>query len=402
MKINKPVLWTLIVALSGTILWETNKIADEMYQIEDTYYAADAAYDNHEATAQQVKYASFNGNQPAVAQPVAKRNVGKEMKPIRDAQTGRIVSYVPYPTNWQEVRGPHNYPAFQGPNGIRVQKMLPNEMYFFNVDSYVARMSGKQVARPVSIQLILQQRVVPKMQREGAQLIKQYSLPEMAQRSKGLMQNALRRSNIQSFEVLASEWQKPNGKKALVVITHTIMHQQGGSAWSVTYSELEAPNAAFAQAKEDYLYGQANYQIDQQTAMAHNAKLQRMEQESNARLAASAAAHNAKMASREAAFQAFQAQYRSTTSDISDISMQGYWKRSEINDRMHSKEVDMIHERNNMINPYTNQTMHVPSGYNQYYINPQGNVIGSNNPNFNPNVSRQYNGTEWKTLPQGN
>lgn len=125
-----------------------------------------------------------------------------------------------------------------------------------------------------------------------------------------------------------------------------------------------------------------------------------MEQASNARLAASAAAHNARMASREAAFQRSQAQYHSTASGISDISIQGYWKRSEINDRRCRKEVDMIRERNTMINPYTNPTIHVPSGYNQYYINPQGNVIGSNNANFKPNINRQYNGIEWKKLPQ--
>jgi len=403
MKINKPVLWTLIAALSGTILWETNKIADEMYQIEDTYQTAEATYVAQENTPQNVQYASYRPSrgQTPVAQMVASNTDPVEMKPIRDPKSGQVVSYVPYPQSWKAVSGPNGTQAFQGPNGISVRQLMPSEMYYFNVDPYVVQATGQRVANPVPVQQVLQQRVAPTMQQQGAKLTKQYSLPNIARRTQGLMQGALSRSRIQSFEVLASEWQKPNGKKVLVLISKTVMHSQGGSFWNANYSELEAPAQVFEQAKEAFLYGQRNFQLDQQAAMAHNAKLQRQEQEANARLAASAAAHNAKMANREAAFQASQAQYRSTTNDISDISMQGYWKRSEINDRMRSKEVDMIHERNTMVNPYTNQTMHVPSGYNQYYINPQGNVIGSNNANFNPNVNNQYNGTEWKKLPQG-
>lgn len=324
-----------------------------------------------------------------------------EMKPIRDTRTGRITSYVPLPVNWKLVTQPNGSMGYQGPNGISVSSM-PTETYFFNVDPYVAQMSGKKVANPIPLQTIFQQNVAPAIQQQGGKMIKQYALNEIAQRNRQMFQSALGRSNIQSCQVIASEWQQPNGHKSLILMSQVVMQSYGAGTWVLTLTELEAPAQFFEKAKQTYLYGQANWQVDRNTAMAHAADLQRRDRESQQRLAQSAAAHNARMRSNEAAFQAQQRSHNSTYSDISDMSMRGYWSRSDMQDRMRNKETNMIREEYTMTNPWDNRNMQVQSGYQNYYINSNGDVIGSNDVNFNPNVHKQYNNTQWRKMPKRN
>jgi phage pi2 protein 07 len=324
-----------------------------------------------------------------------------EMKPMRDPQTGRVVSYLPLPTTWRMVTTANGTAGFEGPNGIKVSS-LPTEVYYFNVDPYVAQMSGKTVANPVDLNTIFQQNIAPAIQQQGGRLIKQYPLQQIAQRSQQIMQGALSRARIQSYTMIASEWQQSNGHKSLILITQAIMHSQGGSTWTFGLTELEAPAQYFEKAKETYLYAQANWQLDRNTAMAHAAKLQQMDRESQQRLAQSAAAHNSRMRNNEAAFQATQRAHNSSFNDVSDMSMRGYWSRSDMQDRMRNKENNMIREEYTLTNPWDNRNMQVQSGYQNYYINSNGDVIGSNDVNFNPNVHRDYNGTQWKRMPKQN
>ena len=67
---------------------------------------------------------------------------------------------------------------------------------------------------------------------------------------------------------------------------------------------------------------------------------------------------------------------------------------------MRNKEVNMIREENTMTNPWNNKSMQIQSGYQNYYINANGDIIGSNNANFNPNVNSQYKNTEWRQMPR--
>lgn len=377
MKIVPSISALLIAGL----LFSCENIAQEADYLNSS--SPDVAFVNTSATTMQI-----TPNDPI------------EMKPIRDTRTGRINSYVPLPTSWEVVTTPQGTQGYRGPNGVQVNS-LPTEMYYFNIDPYVAQMTGKQVANPVSAQTIMQQNIIPSIQQQGGSLIKQYELPEIAQRSKRLMQGVLNRSQLQAYEILASEWNQPDGSKSYIILTHMVIHTPGGgSSWSVSITELESPARFFAKAKETYLYAMANWQVDRNAAMAHASKLQQMDRESSQRLAASSAAHQARMRSNEAAFQATQRAHTSSSNAILDMGMEGYQNRSASQDRLRNQEVNMIHEENTMTNPWDNRPMQVQSGYQNYYINSQGQVIGSNDANFNPNVHRDYNHTEWRSLPK--
>ncbi len=388
MKASISILFCLVLCLFVACDQDYN---DEYYQ-DDIYYD-EYGQAEYPANGEQASYpVSHSGNTN-----VSSNRSPIEMKPIRDPKTGRITSYAPYPANWKFVTGANGMQEIHGPNGI-VMNSLPTEVYFFNVDPQIAHMSGKKVANPEPIQTNFQNRIIPAIQQSGGRLIKQYPLTEIAQRSHRLVQGALNRSRVQSYDIIASEWEKPNGIKVLVLFTQMIMHTQGGSSWSVGLSKLEAPAQYFESAKETYLFAQANWQVDQETAMAHAADLQQMDRESEARLSQSRAAHNARMRSNEAAFQATQKHYVDTQNEISDMSMKGYRDRSASQDRLRNQEVNMIHEENTMTNPWDNQSYQVKSEYQHYYMNAKGQVIGSNNPNFNPNENSRFNHTEWRKM----
>lgn len=341
------------------------------------------------------QYTQFSNTQGYSATP---NNDRLEMKPIRDLKTGRVTSYLPLPADWRISSNGQGMQGFEGPNGITVSYM-PAESYYYNVDPYVARMTGKAVANPINIEVIFRDNIVPNLQQQGGKLLKQYPLPEISQRSQQLLQQSTNRSRILSYSVIASEWQQSNGYQSLILLSQGITQSQGGNSWWVSISELEAPAQYFEQAKATYLFAQANWQIDQNTAMAHAADLNRMDRESERRLAESNAAFQARMRNNEAAFQAQQRTHVETTNAISDMSMQGYWSRSESNDRLRNQEVNAIHEENTMTNPWDQRSTQVQSGYQTYYMNAQGDIIGSNDANFNPNVHRNYNHTEWRKMP---
>ena len=321
-----------------------------------------------------------------------------EMKPLTDPKTGRVTSYLPLPADWKIVHTPSGMQGIEGPNEIRVH-FMPSETYFYNIDPYVAQMAGKAVANPISIEAVFSDRIVPAFEQQGGKLLRQYALEDVAQRSRQLIQQVLNRSQIQSYQIIASEWEQPSGNKSLILLSQGIMQSEGGGSWWIGLTEVEAPVPHFAQAKETYLFAQENWQPDIQAAMAHAAELNRIDRESNERMARSRAAHEAKMRSNEAAFQARQEIHRSTVNDLNDMSMRGYWSRSEIQDRMRNRETNMIHEEYTVTNPWDNRPLQVQSGYKQYYINAQGDVIGSNDLSFDPNLHRDYNHTEWKKMP---
>lgn len=359
------------------------------------FFSLFIAGQNH---AQNGQYQSYSQPKGYSSSQTSGDGSALEMKPMTDMRTGRVNCYLPLPASWRLVNTGYGTQGFEGPNGIKVN-MMPTETYFYNVDPYVAQSAGKSVANPIPLETIFQQNIVPSIQQQGGRLLKQYELSKIAARNHQLLQQVLSRSRITDYTVMASEWQQPNGYKSLIFISHGMMQSQGGSSWWISLTEVEAPAGSFEEAKEAFLYAQANWQPDQQTAMAHMSDLRRIDRESEARMASSRAAHNAKMHANEAAFQKTQQIHTSTYNDISDMSMQGYWSRSEMQDRGRSNEVNMIREENTVMNPWDNRSMQVQSGYQTYYINSQGDVIGSNDANFNPNVNSNYNHTEWRVMP---
>ena len=221
-----------------------------------------------------------------------RRKTELEFKPVRDSKTGRITSYLPLPVDWKINPPGSGQPFIQGPDGITVTAN-PAEQYYYHVaDPQVAQMAGMALAEVVPVETIFREKVVPAIQHLGGKLLKEYPLPEIAERSQQILQTVLTRGRINSVKLHASEWQQSDGKKSLILLSQVDMSSQGAGSWWVSLTEVEAL-AHFAQAKQTYLFAQANFQPDQQTANAHAANLNRQERESQEVINRSWSAHNA-------------------------------------------------------------------------------------------------------------
>ena len=348
--------------------------------------------DNYTEDSYQSYDAQFVSNQNYAAEA----NDDLEMKAMKDPKTGRVMSYLPLPKSWKVVPDGTNTPGLEAPNGIKVNS-LPPEIYYFNVDPYVAQMAGKAVANPIPVESVFQQHLAPAIQQQGGKLIKQYPLQQIAQRNQQLLQGALNRMRLQSYTIIASEWQQANGKKSLILLSHMVGNAQGSGSWSISITELEAPAAYFDKAKETYLYAQANWQLDRNTVMAHRNDLKRMDRQAQQRMAASQAAHNARMRSNQAAYNSFQ-KTQSTLSDIGDIYHQGYQNRSAMTDQGQANAVDGIWGRQTVTNPYNNQQVQMEHGYNNYYINSDNEYIGTDDMFYDPNMDNTVNHQEWQRI----
>lgn len=321
-----------------------------------------------------------------------------------NASSNEVVAQLPLPAGWQVV-GPRGAGQvyITAPGQVSVTS-LPYESYFYDVHPtqvQAIQMQGKQIANPVSLQRIVQEHLAPQIQQQGGRLTNQYPLPELLDLDRRLTELNVRAHGFQfqGEDMLVTEWTAPDGTKSLILLTQFQMRSQMGfSIWQLYIEELEAPASSFEEARNIYLKALLNRRVDEQKIIAsgqrkyqeHQAGMARDRAVWNERSRRSATAHQNRMAEREAAFQASQARHRETVNAISDMSMQGYWERSAAQDRMQDNTVNMIHEENTVVNPYTGKPMQVEQGYSRTFVDPYGNYYQTNDQFFNPQQHPEF------------
>ncbi len=72
-------------------------------------------------------------------------------------------------------------------------------------------------------------------------------------------------------------------------------------------------------------------------------------------------------------------------------------QRGESNDRQHAQFRENLGNVQTWTNPYGYPNLQLPNTYRHYWINPQGQIIGSNDPNHNPN-HHPSSGGNWSPM----
>ncbi|HNR56280.1 MAG TPA: hypothetical protein PKJ19_14010, partial [Flavobacteriales bacterium] len=102
------------------------------------------------------------------------------------------------------------------------------------------------------------------------------------------------------------------------------------------------------------------------------------------------AAHNQRMQQNQANFDRSQAAHRDMVNSVNDAQMSTWRNNNASSDRMHDATIDMIRGEQNAYNPYTGQTGKVESGYQNYWVDQNGQYFGTNDVNYDPNVNGQW------------
>src|SRR5690606_14433896 len=186
---------------------------------------------------------------------------------------------------------------------------------------------------------------------------------------------------------------------SLMVQVQSITQNGASILWSLNSTELEAPKDYFEKAKNAYLEGIAQTEINPQRQQYMNGKLMGQIQENNAfwaqKSAESAQAHQQRMAAIQARGQAAR-NIGDTYSEILDINHAGYLNRSSMVDAGQANTVDMIQGHALISHPSTDETYKVQDNSRYFWVNQRGEYIGTDNPLYDPRIDNRINGEGWE------
>lgn len=256
--------------------------------------------------------------------------------------------------------------------------------------------NGQQMRAPVSPEQVVMQDLAPRMRQQGYELVGQAPAPGVEQvDQRGINGLYVSGQAQRACKANLSEWRR--GDKRLAVVLHWYGISSAEMAnWGYYTTELEAAEATYEREKSGLLNGLASMrhnpayfaaqhsqakQKEQQSWAAHNQQMQNNQQSWNA--------HNARMRSNQAAFDASQAAHRDMVNSVNNSQMSSYNNNNASMDRQQGATIDMIRGEQNAWNPQTGEQGKVEAGYNNYWVNGDGQYFGTNDVMFDPNANGQ-------------
>lgn len=318
------------------------------------------------------------------------------MQPVVDPRTGMTSSHMPLPDTWRIAQGAGaDQPAITGPNGIKVFYRAGGQHMFSN-DPYVQQAyqaSGQAMRPPVGIEQLVQE-LAPAMSRRGLRLVKQYPLPQVAQRNQAYM-SKLYQTQPARYEhrSMGTEWAGGNGDPVFMIVNQTISQGQSDVFWFYHMQELQAPQAQLAGASNALVYALVNTQDNPQQIAAYNNNERMKAQQSWGQ-------HNARMQQNQQAFDQQQARHRATSDAVNNAIMGAYNDRNASMDRNQRQFINTIREENTMMRASDGQQFQVQAGSDQYWMNNNNEYIQSNDAYYDPNADNYLNNQNWEELQQ--
>lgn len=253
--------------------------------------------------------------------------------------------------------------------------------------------AGGSLRQPTPPAQLVVQDLVPRMRQIGFELTGQQDLPAVAQAEQrgldGLYSvDQVRKTCLSNL----SEWRKGDERVALMM--HWSSFQSPDMVkWSYYLTRLNAPAARFDTEKQALVAAYSSLRYNPAYFAAYAGGEQQQAQRSWA-------AHNQRMQANQATFDAQQQTHRETWGAINDASMGAYRDRMNSMDRMQNATINGIRGEQDAINPYTGEQGKIQSGYDQYWMNSDGQYFGTNDPNYDPNVNSDWV-DQWRQAPAG-
>ena len=318
------------------------------------------------------------------------------MKEFRD-NSGTVIVSMPFPSSWNipnAVR--QGEPSITGPNGLKVTDFAAKS-FMDNYDPSLQQVyyqSGQRLRGMPGIEQLIQEDFVPQMAERGYQLANFYEIPEVSKIDKWYSDQLYKAMPSRTeIAAIGTDWKSEDGRPYFLLIHLNASTSQTMQTWYYMSSGLEASPEYFERAKKQYIFALANARYNLEPIAAYN-------QQEAQRVGQSWAAHNQRMARNQAAFEASQRAHVNKTAAINDAIRSGWRERNASSDRMQEQTIDGIYERTNVVDPATGQGYKVESGANQYWMNSNGEYIGTQRPDYNPNLDEAMNEQRWRELKE--
>lgn len=313
------------------------------------------------------------------------------MLDVRD-NNGTIQYWQPLPANWKFHTHSSDGVSLTGPNGIKVTDF---PLQSFMVDYTGNGMySGMQMRAMPSIDDLIQQDLIPSASQRGLQYVRHYELPDVSRMNQWYADQLYSVGPTTKFnKAYGIDWKDAAGRDVFAILHVSSTKGQYSEMWNYRASLLEADPSAFAIAKKQYIFSLANMRYNLEPIMAYNqAEAQRIGQ--------SWAAFNRRMAANQAAFEASQRAHINKTNAINDAIMSKWRSSNAASDKNQEQFIDYVYENQNVVNEETGQKYKVQQGYNQYWMNNDGEYIGTPSNTYNPNLDDNLNEQNWQRLKQ--
>ncbi|MEZ5027019.1 MAG: hypothetical protein R2739_10630 [Chitinophagales bacterium] len=315
------------------------------------------------------------------------------MHELKD-NSGMVAAIMPLPSSWEIHIPPKNGVSISGPDNIKVTDFAPKS-FMMNYDpnlQYAYEQSGVKMREMPSIDQLVQEDVVPSAAKLGLSYIKHYELPEVSKMDKWYSDQLYKVGPTETYnKAFGIDFKNKEGDPVFVILHVNSSKSEYLQNWYYMSSMLEADADEYELAKKQLIFALANTRYNLEPIMAYNKKEAQ-------RIGQSWAAFNKKMAARQAAFEASQLEHVNRTNAINDAIMSNWKSKNAAMDKNQEQFVDYIYENENVQNVETGKTYKVQQGANQYWMNNDGEYIGTKSNTYDPNLDDNMNDQKWQEL----
>lgn len=316
---------------------------------------------------------------------------GTRTHTIRSQQFNVPMLHIDLPARWPVKTTAGGDWSVDSP-GLKVQPLNGgNFMHATGQFAQAYQAQGGQMRAPVPPDQLVQQDLVPKMRQMGYELVGMQPAPGIAQADQrgldGMYSIGQTRKVCQAN---ISEWRKGKERAAMVLHWYGFMSADM-SNWGYRLTRLMTTADRFEQEKIALVNTLAGQRYDPAYFAAYASSERQKEGQSWA-------AHNSRMQSNQAAFDARQAAHRDMVNGVNDAQMSTWRNNNATSDRMHEATIDGIRGEQNAWNPHTGQQGKVEAGYQNYWVNSDGQYIGTNDVMYDPNANGQWV-DQWQQMP---
>ncbi len=310
-----------------------------------------------------------------------------EMKKIGDGKGG-VASLIPMPSSWNLSSG-----MITGPKGLKISD-FPIQSFMANFEPSLNQaysQAGQRMRQMPGVQQLMQEDFVPWGQSKGLEFVRFYEIPEISKMDKWYVDQLFKampsRTEVNAFGI---DWKDQNGNPYFQLVHLNVSTSQSMQNWYYLVSGLEADPSYFETAKKQYIFSLANTRYNLEPIMTYN-------KEEAQRVGQSWAAFNERMVRNQNAFEASQREFVNRSNAVNDAIMSGWRAKNASSDKQQEQFIDGVYERTNVQDPNGN-TYKVDEGANQYWMNNNGEYIGTQLQDYNPNLDDNMNEQNWQEL----
>lgn len=306
-----------------------------------------------------------------------------------DSRNGMVTERIPFPKDWQQHAG--DKLAFTGPNGIKVYGEGGKFFAYSNDPTILQQyqMTGMNVKYPLTMDQTIEEFLMPVADKVNRKMVKKYPIPQLMEFYKtfdGMLFKI--EQHPKQFDATAIEWVDPDGTRWITVFNHQIEQGANQTFWGFQTGAMGAPPEIFEQAKQDYLNGLLNRQLNPEWINTMNKQTEYAIRKSNE-------AHQ----KREAEFKRGMAERQKQWEADQEVKAnnQKQWEAGlEARSRRQEHIADVILGKTNIIDPETGTRHKIDHTSNRYWVNTKNEYVGTNTTYDDPNENAFINNETWR------